>query len=196
MCKAEAPSGACRRFYGEVMVEIDENNLENALRKTKAVCRVCRVFFMACFAICAFVWITIIGVGIFQFASGERLISDSGLIYGFLYDLACLIMFLALIRLFSEAIKESRPFSAAQANRLRLIALLALGLVLLELVFTAGFSYVALPEVGYGIAINDGTSEPTVNLNVGMLVFSGIMYSLSAIFRYAALLQQLSDDTV
>ena len=33
-------------------------------------------------------------------------------------------------------------------------------------------------------------------INVGVLVFSAIMYSLSAIFRYAALLQQLSDETV
>lgn len=46
------------------------------------------------------------------------------------------------------------------------------------------------------MVINDGNSEPTTNLNIGMLVFSAIMYSLSAIFRYAALLQQLSDETV
>lgn len=47
-----------------------------------------------------------------------------------------------------------------------------------------------------GMVVNDGIAEPTLNLNIGMLAFSAIMYSLSAIFRYAALLQQLSDETV
>lgn len=59
-----------------------------------------------------------------------------------------------------------------------------------------GLSYDLIPEYGYSMVINDGNSEPTINLNIGMLVFSAIMYSLSAIFRYAALLQQLSDETV
>lgn len=44
--------------------------------------------------------------------------------------------------------------------------------------------------------INYGGNDAAININIGMLVFSAIMYSLSAIFRYAALLQQLSDETV
>lgn len=77
-----------------------------------------------------------------------------------------------------------------------LISLVALVFVIVELLFTAGLSYDLIPEYGYSMVINDGNSEPTINLNIGMLVFSAIMYSLSAIFRYAALLQQLSDETV
>lgn len=56
--------------------------------------------------------------------------------------------------------------------------------------------YSPMPEIGFGMVANDGIAEPTINLNIGMLAFSAIMYSLSAIFRYAALLQQLSDETV
>lgn len=178
------------------MIEIDDANLRAALQKTKTVCKICRVFFAICLAICAAVWATIIGLGVFGAVSGEALLPIQSLAYGFVYDTACLAMFLLLIRLFSEATNGSRPFSAKQANRLRYVALIAFGLVIFELIFTSGLSYTAIPEAGYGIAINNGASEPTVNLNIGMLVFSGIMYSLSAIFRYAALLQQLSDDTV
>lgn len=178
------------------MIEIDDANLRAALQKTKTVCKICRTFFAICLVVCASVWVTIIGLSVFEAAGGDVLIPPQSLAYGFAYDAACLAMFLLLIRLFSEAINESRPFSAKQANRLRCVALIAFGLVILELVFTSGLSYTAIPEAGYGIAINNGASEPTVNLNIGMLVFSGIMYSLSAIFRYAALLQQLSDDTV
>lgn len=76
------------------------------------------------------------------------------------------------------------------------LSLVALVFVIVELLFTAGLSYDLIPEYGYSMVINDGNSEPTINLNIGMLVFSAIMYSLSAIFRYAALLQQLSDETV
>ena len=92
--------------------------------------------------------------------------------------------------------KVDDPLSEKQADRFGVIAFSSLMVVLLELVFTAGFSYVAVPEWGYGIIVHDGFDGPTINLNIGMLAFSAIMYSLSAIFRYAALLQQLSDETV
>ena len=93
-------------------------------------------------------------------------------------------------------IRDGKPFSLPQVDRLGFISLVALVFVIVELLFTAGLSYDLIPEYGYSMVINDGNSEPTINLNIGMLVFSAIMYSLSAIFRYAALLQQLSDETV
>ena len=68
--------------------------------------------------------------------------------------------------------------------------------VVLDLIVSFGFIYEPFPGVGFGMVVNDGVDVPTVNINFGMLAFSAIMYSLSAIFRYAALLQQLSDETV
>ena len=101
-----------------------------------------------------------------------------------------------MMKIFSDVVNGNPPFSEIQANRMRLISLLALAYVILELVFTATVSYSVVPEVGYNIGINDAYPTDSINLNVGMLVFSAIMYSLSALFRYAALLQQLSQDTV
>lgn len=69
-------------------------------------------------------------------------------------------------------------------------------LFILDLSYSAGVVLEVIPQAGCNIIVNDGIEKPTINLNIGMLVFSAIMYSLSAIFRYAALLQQLSDETV
>ena len=86
--------------------------------------------------------------------------------------------------------------SCIRRIRLQSIAIIALAIVILDFLISVGFIFEPAPEIGFGMVANDGIAEPTINLNIGMLVFSAIMYSLSAIFRYAALLQQLSDETV
>ena len=105
-------------------------------------------------------------------------------------------MLLIFIALFGDVVARGVPLSVKQADRLRLIALLALALFFVDLAFDIVAVYQVSEPLDATFDINGGESANTINLNVGMLVFSGIMYSLSAIFRYAALLQQLSDDTV
>lgn len=116
--------------------------------------------------------------------------------YVLVYGGLVVLMLYKLMQVFAEIVQAGDPFSEKQGERFRVIAFAALMIVLLELVFAAEFSYMVVPEWGYGVIVHDGFDGPTINLNVGMLVFSAIMYSLSAIFRYAALLQQLSDETV
>ncbi|WP_304426277.1 hypothetical protein [uncultured Adlercreutzia sp.] len=116
--------------------------------------------------------------------------------YLLLYGLLIFTIAGALIAIFSAIVRGDAPFSEAQADRLRLIAVAAFAFVLAELVFSDSVSAALLPPLGLDMGINDEGSKPIFNLNIGMLVFSAIMYSLSVIFRYAALLQQLSDDTV
>lgn len=101
-----------------------------------------------------------------------------------------------LSKLFDNVVSGNSPFSEDQADRLRAIAVIALSYFILDTMFSFAFIANPFPEIGFGMVANDGIAEPTINLNFGMLAFSAIMYSLSAIFRYAALLQQLSDETV
>ena len=164
--------------------EIDES-----YRRAKRTCEVIRVALLV-----ATVIVSILGCAIVL-----------GLIYFHQYFVASYIAVYGalivaslwnLVKLFSEVDKEGPLFYEYQDERLKRVAQAALALTVIELAFTAGYSYLAVPNLGYGIVINDGVTEPTINLNIGMLVFSAIMYSLSVIFRYAALLQQLSDDTV
>lgn len=107
-----------------------------------------------------------------------------------------LLMFWNLAKLFNNVVSDEGPFSEKQADCLCAIAVVALTYFILDVLFSFGFVLEPAPEIGFGMVANDGVAEPTINLNIGMLAFSAIMYSLSAIFRYAALLQQLSDETV
>ncbi|MCI9495362.1 MAG: hypothetical protein HFJ67_06930 [Adlercreutzia mucosicola] len=178
------------------MFEVEESDLRIAIDKTKKICTVIRYAFLAA---------TILYATTLVFSLGALILSepqlDAGILFGALVYVAVrgaviILCLVAMVMVFTDVVRGKAPFSTRQANRIRLIALLALLLVLLELAFTASVSYNLIPEVGYSIGINDAYPTDSINLNVGMLAFSAIMYSLSALFRYAALLQQLSDDTV
>lgn len=141
----------------------------------------------------ALIWIA---ATVLALMGGNGLGSTSAVFYSVLHGALFLAMLLIFIALFGDVVAQGAPLSVKQADRLRLIALLALALFFVDLAFDIVAVYQVSEPLDATFDINGGESANTINLNVGMLVFSGIMYSLSAIFRYAALLQQLSDDTV
>lgn len=176
------------------MNSTDEVNLKQSLEKASRACKIIRVILAIVAAIAAVglaAAISVLGFQCVNLGGGFAL-----LLYTIVYGVLILTFLYMMICMFSDIVKGGKPFSVRQARRLQIIALVALLFVVLELIFSYGMAYEVIPSAGIDILINNGASEPTVNLNIGMLVFSGIMYSLSAIFRYAALLQQLSDDTV
>ncbi len=169
-----------------------ERGILQALRKMKKVCEVIRACFFGAVVVYLAFWIiatvgSIMGAG--QSAGTEA-------VYTVASGFFTLLILWNLTRLFDEVVKSDEPFSEFQADRLRSIAVVALAYVALDFLVSFGFVYSPMPEIGFGMVANNGIAEPTLNLNVGMLAFSAIMYSLLAIFRYAALLQQLSDETV
>lgn len=172
----------------------DETGLRKALSRVEKTCKAIRLLLIAVAVVFAIGWLVALIVSAMALTSGGA--AANIFVYAFVYGCLTLGIILLLIKIFMRVVRREELFSTSQANALRAIAVLALGMFLVDALFSVGFSYDAEAAVSYMVDINGGTSEPTVNLNVGMLVFSGIMYSLSAIFRYAALLQQLSDDTV
>lgn len=172
-----------------------KNDLEDSLEKAQKVCRMIRVMFRVATLVFIVTWGAVIAMA----AMGQSTFDITGFVstvYMLVYGMCILFILLKLTQLFTNVVENRSPFSEDQADCLRSIALIGVALVVFELAYTAGFNYVAIPEFGFGMVTNDGIAESTVNLNIGMLIFSAIMYSLSAIFRYAALLQQLSDGTV
>lgn len=178
------------------MLSVEESDLKASFYRTKRICSVIRVSFMAATALYGVSWlVSLATLIVFSGGMGMEVV-----IAPFVYTvvrgalvIACLV---TMVALFADVVQGEAVFSERQANRLRLVALLLLMLVLTELAFTAQLAYEIIPGTGYGFGINDAYPTDSINLNVGMLAFSAIMYSLSALFRYAALLQQLSDDTV
>lgn len=177
------------------MDETEDSGLVNALSKAKRACIRVRWVLICVTALFACGWGASLIVLVIDCIENDPL-SFVPLTYLLCYGSLVLAVFMVMLQVFSDVIRDGKPFSLPQADRLGFISLVALVFVIVELLFTAGLSYDLIPEYGYSMVINDGNSEPTINLNIGMLVFSAIMYSLSAILRYAALLQQLSDETV
>lgn len=171
----------------------DEMNLKCALGKAQSRCRLIRVACMVFAGVYALIWIA---ATVLALMGDNGLGSTSAVFYSVLHGALFLAMLLIFIALFGDVVAQGAPLSVKQADRLRLIALLALALFFVDLAFDIVAVYQVSEPLDATFDINGGESANTINLNVGMLVFSGIMYSLSAIFRYAALLQQLSDDTV
>lgn len=171
------------------------NTIEQSLAHASHVCRVINGLLTVLLVGAGLVWVTALVMSLGQLGvlgfDGTSLIA-----YIVFYGVLVLGVLIMLKLIFRDAINNETPFTEKQADRLRFIAFLALMFALLELAFTLGVTFEAIPSIGYDVVVNRGSTEPVISINVGVLVFSAIMYSLSAIFRYAALLQQLSDETV
>ena len=175
------------------MVDRETLELNNRLLKAAHACKITRIVFLAALVVYGLFWLSAL-----LMSSYPALLAGN---YGDLWFAAYsvvhgLLVVLSLIGLLSTVANGKPPLSVDQADRLKRISGLAFALVVIELAFSAGIAYQVLPQFGLQVFINDGIADSTIDLNVGMLAFSAIMYSLSAIFRYAALLQQLSDETV
>lgn len=177
------------------MQDSEERNLQQTLASMSKICRAIRACFLALVVIlagglAALILITLLNG---QETSSSVIASVVSTTVGGGFAILILWNFSLL---FEAVVKGDPPLSEIQADRLKAIAIIAAAYVILDLLFSVRFIYEPNPDLGFGMILNNGIAEPTINLNVGMLAFSAIMYSLSAIFRYAALLQQLSDETV
>lgn len=173
----------------------DKNGLENGFEAAMRKCKAINIAVGMLLALAVLIWLPALVMSIISLAHGAAG-SVSTVAYLILYGVLVLGVLGTLKLIFRDIVKNRSPFSEQQADRLRFIAFLALMFVILEFAFTWGITYEVVPNAGYSVLINYGGTEPSTNINLGVLIFSAIMYSLSAIFRYAALLQQLSDETV
>ena len=177
------------------MQDSEEKNLQQTLASMSKICRAIRACFLALVVILAGGLAALI---LITLLNGQE--TSSSVIASVVYTTVgggfVILILWNFSLLFETVVKGEPPLSEIQADRLKAIAIIAAAYVILDLLFSVRFIYEPNPDLGFGMILNNGIAEPTINLNVGMLAFSAIMYSLSAIFRYAALLQQLSDETV
>ena len=166
------------------MESTDIKYLENGFLAAGRRCRLIDVALGVLIVVLALIWLPALAISCIQLGNSA---SFSTVFYLLLYGVLVFGVMGTLKLIFHGIVKGESPFSERQADRLRFISFLA---------FTWGIAYELIPQAGYSVLINYGGNDAAININIGMLVFSAIMYSLSAIFRYAALLQQLSDETV
>lgn len=178
-----------------IVEESGEFGLAKALEKLKKTCKALKLGFLIATVVLSAFWVAVVAMLFVGWLSGGANKTDT-VLYAVIFGAFITLVSWNLTKLFDGVGREEAPFSEAQADRLQSIAVIALAIVVLDFLISIGFVFEPAPEIGFGMVANDGVAEPTINLNIGMLAFSAIMYSLSAIFRYAALLQQLSDETV
>ena len=161
---------------------VKERNLQQTLASMSKICRAIRACFLALVVILAGGLAALI---LITLLNGQE--TSSSVIASVVYTtvgggFAILILWNFSL-LFEAVVKGDPPLSEIQADRLKAIAIIAAAYVILDLLFSVRFIYEPNPDLGFGMILNNGIAEPTINLNVGMLAFSAIMYSLSAIFR-------------
>lgn len=110
--------------------------------------------------------------------------------------IACVALYI-LMRLFEDISKGESPFTFVQARRLAIIGcLLTVGILVEALVFTGSNPSLSIPD-----AVNMGyEGSPSVKqmffINGAYVVGAILSFCLSYTFKYGALLQKLSDDTI
>lgn len=191
---SNAPVAASSEEWG-IVKESSDFGLIMALRKLKRTCKALKLCFLVATIVLSIFWIVVVATLLMGWLNGGAG-AINAVLYAVLYGAFVVLILWNLTKLFDGVGREDAPFSSSQADRLQTIAVIALAVVILDFLISIGFIFEPAPEIGFGMVANNGVAEPTLNINIGMLAFSAIMYSLSAVFRYAALLQQLSDETV
>lgn len=113
------------------------------------------------------------------------------------YGLVIIGLVFVVASIFSDVAKGESPFSLAQVNRFRIIAVFLLVYVVLDAFMSTGTVaqvHVGELELGYDLVDNSGGS--TLSVNIGALLGAGVFWALSLIFEYGVLLQELSDETL
>lgn len=106
------------------------------------------------------------------------------------------VVFYTIARLFDDISKGNSPFTLAQARRMQVIGvLLLLGVVLGNVLPLIPVPYSEIGDLSAGI-FSASSSSAGVKIELTSVLWAIVCFSFSYVFRYGALLQQLSDETV
>lgn len=172
--------------------------LSASLAKTKRLCNVIRIL-IAIGAAVFFVGYTIIWGLVLTLAIQNGLDSASGVSLASFLLMGICEAFGALLayRIFADLVRNEAIFTMPQIRRLKGIALVFVALFAIELIFPTSSIFMLGAEEGFVGLVNDSTAIPSMpRLNLSSLLFAAVFYCASAIFEYASLLQQASDETI
>lgn len=110
-------------------------------------------------------------------------------------DMIVLAAFLVVSGVFRDIARGDSPFTLKQANRLKILGFLLIADVIIALV--SSVFPVALVQVGiFTVGAPEVDSGVNVYLKMSSIIQAIIAFAFAEIFKYGALLQQLSDDTI
>ena len=106
-----------------------------------------------------------------------------------------------LLKIGSDVFKDvalgESPFTLVQARRFKAVSLIVLVYVLLEAPLSPGcMALLQMSGIDVGYVFVDYASSPSISINIGALLVAAVFFSLSLVFEYGLLLQELSDETL
>lgn len=172
--------------------------LSASLERARSLCRVIKVLIaigaLVYFAVYLLVWILLLIASLQTGFGGEE---SASLIAFFLIGACEAVGALMAYRFFSELVRDDAVFTSSQIKRLRRIALVFVVLFVLELVSPSSSMVMADGGAGQIGLVGDAASFPSApRINLSSLLFAAVFYCAAAIFEYASLLQQASDETI
>ena len=100
------------------------------------------------------------------------------------------IIFIVIIKMFSDPAKGESPFIMAQVGRLRLISLMLVLYAIMDSLVSYSASSLYFNNSGLSM------SDPFLTINFAPIVAAAIVYVFSFVFKYGVLLQEFSDESV
>lgn len=186
-------SNAANRYVAN-----DEEKIYQSLGRLKSVSRVTgrllRVLFyiyiVATMVIFAAMFLRIVSL---DYSIGDILSTIQRFFPNLIMAAIAILLFRLFIRVFEDMSRGESPFSDMQSLRWKAVGWLLLGKMLFELMISfAPFSIESVGDMFVGLSV-----QPIiVNVDVSSVLWAIVSFCLSYVFKYGALLQRLSDETL
>lgn len=172
---------------------------EASLIRINKVCRFISASIKIIFILFCICWIFAAGLMVCSIMNIEGFgdIGDTSvlrLVLYLVYGGIIAVVFIVLIRIFSDVAKGDTPFAMIQVKRLRIIAADLLLYAILDFVITYNSALLQLDGFSSGYVSTNGNA--IVAVNFVPLIAAAVVFAFSFVFKYGVLLQELSDETL
>lgn len=176
----------------------DEEKIYQSLGRLKSVSRVAGrllkvlfyIYIVATLVIFAAIFLWIVSL---DYPIGDILSTIQRFLPNLIMVAIATLLFRLFIRVFEDMSRGESPFSDMQSLRWKTVGWLLLGKMLFELMISfAPFSIESVGDMFVGLSV-----QPIiVNVDVASVLWAIVSFCLSYVFKYGALLQRLSDETL
>lgn len=171
--------------------------LEKSISGVRHSCKFLKYSCGACLIIFSVAWISLLGIMIASIVVGQVDHEGvKGVLYVLFYGLVIEALLYDAFQSFSDIVSGESPFTTKQVFRFRFASLLLLFLAVIDAALSTGFIYYSnVMGISFGAMGNDGVGGSQISINAMALFFAAMLYGVSVLFRYGALLQRLTDET-
>lgn len=181
---------------------IDEmREVETSLRRTRKICKFLKYVFKIALVFFVALWVVlllVIALSIFSVGPFNQLNISLSVTLPLVFYIFATIMLLSIMHgVFRDIADKRSPFSKTQVRRFRWAAVVLLAGAVVEAVFSSGVVPIAqIDDVNVNYRDSSAARGHTISINAGSLLGAALLFTISFVFEYGALLQEFTDDTL